>query len=105
MCSDAAATLLQAVGVGGLVAAATLDLSGLAASGVLAVSGLLVLPYQRAQLKKGFRQSVLALQADVDKAIGEHLKKELGSAVEQIESSYSPYANMPFLVAWVPITQ
>eukprot|EP01052_Picozoa_sp_SAG31_P011979 SAG31_NODE_690_length_12796_cov_4.634559_11_plen_92_part_00 len=91
--------------MGGLVAAATLDLSGLAASGVLAASGLLVLPYQRAQLKKGFRQSVLTLQADVDKAIGEHLNKELSSAVEHIESSYSPYAIMPFLVVWVSLTQ
>ena len=46
-----------AVGVGGLVAAATLDLSGLVASGLLAVTGLMILPYQQRELKKACAHS------------------------------------------------
>lgn len=59
---SAVALEASAVGVGGLVAAATLDFSGLAASGLLATTGLLILPYQRQQLKRQFRASVVTLQ-------------------------------------------
>eukprot|EP01051_Picozoa_sp_SAG22_P020507 SAG22_NODE_4169_length_1360_cov_1.027756_2_plen_126_part_01 len=77
----------SAVGVGGLVAAATLDLSGLAASGLLAATGLLILPYQRHALKKQFRGDLDDLQKEVDEFFNDTATTEIYTSVAQIETN------------------
>jgi hypothetical protein len=54
---------------------------GLAASGVLAIGGLYVLPYQQRALKRSFRENVGRLQAELDLAISAHLERELEASL------------------------
>lgn len=92
-------TLLQATAVqvgaavGGLAAAHVFDPSGgiLTASG-LAISGLLVMPWQRRRAKQAFKERAETIGKSMDKALATHLDRELRHVHTRIMDSVAPYA-------------
>lgn len=86
-----AAIEVTAIGVGSLVAASLLDLTGVFFAGSLAITGLCVIPYKRVQVKRMFNQRITALRTDMKTVIRNHFERELIDSVSKIRDSVSPY--------------
>lgn len=82
-----------ALGVGSLVAASMLDWSGVAFAGALGISGLWVLPLQKAVLRRRFKEQVQRLRDEMRVAVEKHATGALDTSVQRIRDSVQPYSN------------
>lgn len=82
---------LGMVSLGGVVAASLMDVTGLAAFGVMSVLGLAVLPTAKQTLKAQWRDSVTHLSDELNEALSNHLEAELERSVAMIRDSFAPF--------------
>jgi len=93
-----AALEVGALGFGALFATALFDWTGIerfaaiAGAGVVALSGLYILPYKRNRLKIQMRERIGAMQKELHNVNKKHFEKELENSVRKINSSLNPYA-------------
>ncbi|SPQ99920.1 unnamed protein product (mitochondrion) [Plasmodiophora brassicae] len=82
----------SAFGVGAVVAsAASVDVTGLAGAGALAVTGLLVLPYRRHELRQTFRSHLASVKKQLNMILEQHLGQELERGVGMVQSALQPF--------------
>jgi small GTP-binding protein len=81
----------SAVGVGSLVAASLIDFTGIFGAGVLAITGLCIIPYKRVQVKKAFKEKIASLRLNMKDAIQTHFDRELLDNKYKIQNSVAPY--------------
>lgn len=86
-----AAIEVTALGVGSLVVASLLDFTGVLGAGALAISGLCVLPYKRAQVKRIFNEKIAGLRVNMRDVMHAHFDRELADNIRKIQGSVSPY--------------
>lgn len=87
-----AALEVGALGMGGVFTAAMFDWTGLAGAGALAVAGLYVVPFRRAQLKKKMRQQINELRANMQETLRRHFTSNLNHSVRSMQQAINPYS-------------
>lgn len=90
-----AAVEVGALGLGALLVAllqtSMLDITGILGAGVLAATGLYVLPYRRSRIKQALRERINELRSQLDLALTRQFDKELAASVQRIKESIAPY--------------
>lgn len=84
--------LQGAAGLGAALVAAMTDVSGTLMLGLLATSGLFLLPYRRSSLKSQMRAKTLALQTQLNTALVRVLQSELARNNAAIRAAIAPYS-------------
>jgi archaellum component FlaC len=65
---------------------------GLLGAGVLAASGLAIIPYRRSQLKKAFQKKVQNIREPLKVSMQQHFDHELQDSVKKLEENIEPYS-------------
>ncbi len=90
-----AAVEVGALGLGALLVAllqtSMLDITGILGAGVIAATGLYVLPYRRSRIKKELRERINDLRSQLDTALTKQFETELTNSVQRIRESIAPY--------------
>lgn len=81
-----------AAGLGTLVAASSLDWTGLAGAGVVAAAGLVILPARRVALKRNFRGQIDNVREGLRAKVTQRLKHELHENTERLKDAIGPYS-------------
>ncbi|KAL6053237.1 Mitofusin-2 [Balamuthia mandrillaris] len=81
-----------AIGIGALITMSLFDVTGIMGVSALAATGLCILPFQRANLKRQFNERVLKLRKDLSKAMQNRFDKELEEHLSSIRDAISPYS-------------
>lgn len=63
----------------------------LAGAGLLAVSGLYILPYRRARVKKEMRFRINEMRTSLASVMKKHFDTEMENAITKIHVALSPY--------------
>ena len=71
--------------------ASLLDWTGIAGAGLLAVTGLCVLPFHKARLRTNFRERVEEVREELGAVVGSHLEGELEAAMGRIQADVDPF--------------
>ena len=87
-----AAVEVGALGLSAIFAASLLDITGLLGAGVLAASGLAIIPYRRVQLKRAFLKKVANIREPLKISMQTHFDHELQESVKKIEDNIEPYS-------------
>ena len=87
-----AALEVSAVGLGSVVSALLFDLSGVFVGGALAVAGLAVLPYKKAQLQRTMRERITLVRKDLAAALSRHFDSEAQSLEQRVADVVGPYS-------------
>jgi small GTP-binding protein len=86
---------IGAVGLGALLVAllhtAVLDFTGVLAAGVLAISGLYLIPNKRRQIKKQFRERIAELRSKLQGTMQRAFESELAQMLVRIRDAIAPY--------------
>ncbi|MCB1019933.1 MAG: dynamin, partial [Acidobacteria bacterium] len=93
--TNAALLEVGAVGLGAAVSliatSSTLDATGIAAAGVMAVLGLFVLPHRRSKAKAELREKISTLRTQLTQALESQFQKEIARSRSRIEETIAPY--------------
>lgn len=93
--ANAAVIEVGAVGLGTLVAIATTstaaDITGIAAAGVLATIGFLVIPQKRRAARKELREKVARLRQKLMNALTSHFEGEIERSLRRMNEGILPY--------------
>eukprot|EP00007_Cunea_sp_BSH-02190019_P010152 CAMPEP_0174237256 /NCGR_PEP_ID=MMETSP0417-20130205/7513_1 /TAXON_ID=242541 /ORGANISM="Mayorella sp, Strain BSH-02190019" /LENGTH=703 /DNA_ID=CAMNT_0015315993 /DNA_START=149 /DNA_END=2257 /DNA_ORIENTATION=+ len=84
---------MGALGIGTLLTTSLLDVTGLSAAGVLAVSGLAILPYKRNAMKREFHKNIESLRERLSSALLLHFEQSLDHELMKLRDSISPYSS------------
>lgn len=86
---------IGAVGLGAILVAllhtAVLDFTGILAAGVLAISGLYLIPNKRSQVKKQFRERIADLRSKLQGTMQRAFESELAQMLVRIREAIAPY--------------
>jgi len=82
---------LGAVGIGTLMSAAFLDLTGILPLTAIAATGLAVLPYRRAQVKRALHEKIESMRITLQETLMDHFTKELETSINDIIANISPF--------------
>eukprot|EP01113_Clastostelium_recurvatum_P030327 TRINITY_DN3675_c0_g2_i2.p1 TRINITY_DN3675_c0_g2~~TRINITY_DN3675_c0_g2_i2.p1 ORF type:complete len:683 (-),score=132.80 TRINITY_DN3675_c0_g2_i2:46-2094(-) len=86
-----AAVEVGAVGLGVILSSVLLDFTGILGAGVLAVTGLGILPYKRSALKKEMRTKIAELRRNLATTLESHFTRELDNSIQRMKDTVSPY--------------
>eukprot|EP01090_Pellita_catalonica_P000166 TRINITY_DN10118_c0_g1_i1.p1 TRINITY_DN10118_c0_g1~~TRINITY_DN10118_c0_g1_i1.p1 ORF type:complete len:382 (+),score=56.15 TRINITY_DN10118_c0_g1_i1:146-1147(+) len=87
-----AAVQASALGIGAVIIAASMfDITGLLGASALAATGLCILPYRRAVVKREFNAKVQTLRDSMKNIMQEHFETEMGNGIKKIEDNIAPY--------------
>lgn len=87
-----AVTGAGALGLGAVLSASLLDLTGLIGASVVAVGGLCIIPYKRRVVKKEFLSKVEEVRKNLVDTTTVHFETELDNSAERITEALGPYA-------------
>merc|ERR1712150_430192 len=76
---------------GAMVATSLMDVTGLAATGALALGGLYLLPLQRRRMKTQLRGRVHEIRQDLETGISTHLNHELDRVELRLKDTLEPF--------------
>jgi len=87
-----AAVEVGAIGVGAILGATLLDVSGILSASALAVAGLAVLPYQKYQIKSRVKAKLVDLRTQLKNVLQRHFESEMNHSVQKMKDTISPYS-------------
>eukprot|EP00027_Filamoeba_sp_ATCC50430_P016648 CAMPEP_0168566924 /NCGR_PEP_ID=MMETSP0413-20121227/14701_1 /TAXON_ID=136452 /ORGANISM="Filamoeba nolandi, Strain NC-AS-23-1" /LENGTH=677 /DNA_ID=CAMNT_0008599021 /DNA_START=83 /DNA_END=2116 /DNA_ORIENTATION=- len=88
---NTAAVEVGAVGLGAIIAASLVDITGILGVGALAATGLAILPYKRASLMKELDDNINTLRDRLKDTLAKHFEHEMDSAITKMETAIEPY--------------
>jgi len=84
---------IGAVGLGSLLYASIFDVTGLFSAGVVAVSGLAILPYRRARLISNLNSNIEELRSKMNLTLQVHFKQQLEDGILKMKDNFSSYTH------------
>lgn len=85
---------VSAVGLGTILATSLLDITGITAAGVLAATGLAVIPYKRASLKESFQNKINDLRTKLKSTMNSHFEHEVTNKITKLQSVIEPFSKL-----------
>eukprot|EP01133_Synstelium_polycarpum_P000174 gene174-209_t len=81
-----------AVGLGTLLTASLLDISGIIGFGVLAVGGLALLPIKKQALKRSVHSKIADLRQNLGSVLKHHFESEVETGIQKMKDGISPFS-------------